>query len=136
MGHTSVYEYFGVLQVKPLLEATRMDEVIAAKDDEIRKVKEVADKSVNELEELRKAHTAVVSERQVLLSDLAKERDHTAELDEERRLLANNKKNLEEYSHDLENRLVEEEEHMKKLADENKKLQQNFQDIEDQYVFL
>lgn len=132
-AYTSI---FGVLQVKPLLEATRMDEVIAAKDDEIRKVKEVADKSVNELEELRKMHSAVVSERQVLLSDLAKERDHTAELDEERRLLANNKKNLEEYSHDLENRLVEEEEHLKKLADENKKLQQNFQDIEDQYVFL
>ena len=118
--------------MKPLLQATRMDEVIAAKDDEIKKVKEVADKTSGELEDLRKAHTAVVSERQVLLADLTKERDHTAELDEERRLLANNKKNLEEYSHDLENRLGEEEEHLKKLVDENKKLQQNFQDVEDQ----
>ena len=122
------------LQVKPLLQATRMDEVIATKDDEIKKVKEVADKTSSELEELRKTHTVVVTERQALLADLTKERDHTAELDEERRLLANNKKNLEEYSHDLENRIGEEEEHLKKLVDENKKLQQNFQDLEDQYA--
>lgn len=59
---------FKSLQVKPLLQVTRQEEELQAKDEELMKVKEKQTKVEAELEEMERKHQQVCVQNQLLMS--------------------------------------------------------------------
>uniref|UniRef100_A0A8C1M6Q7 Myosin-9 n=1 Tax=Cyprinus carpio TaxID=7962 RepID=A0A8C1M6Q7_CYPCA len=104
-------------KVKPLLQVSRQEEEMQAKDEELNKVRE---KQVLNMEKM------------ALQEQLQAEMDLCAEADEMRNRLVAKKQELEEILHDLEARVEEEEERANHLQTEKKKMQQNIADLEQQ----
>uniref|UniRef100_A0A8C7M7L3 Myosin-9 n=1 Tax=Oncorhynchus kisutch TaxID=8019 RepID=A0A8C7M7L3_ONCKI len=108
-------------KVKPLLQVSRQEEEMQAKDDELSKVKE------------RQEYAEIqLAEKQALQEQLQAETELCAEAEEMRARLAAKKQELEEILHDLEARVEEEEERATHLQTEKKKMQQNITDLEQQ----
>uniref|UniRef100_A0A8C7DAZ4 Myosin heavy chain 10 n=1 Tax=Oncorhynchus kisutch TaxID=8019 RepID=A0A8C7DAZ4_ONCKI len=110
-------------KVKPLLQVTRQEEEMQAKDDELVKVKEKQTKVEGEL---------LIEEKNILAEQLQAETELFAEAEEMRARLAAKKQELEEILHDLESRVEEEEERTQGLQSEKKKMQSHIQDLEEQ----
>ncbi|XP_043936530.1 myosin-10-like isoform X2 [Protopterus annectens] len=119
-------------KVKPLLQVTRQDEVVQAKDVELQKVKEKQLMVEMDLNELQRKHQQLVEEKSILAEQLQAETELFAEAEEMRARLASKKQELEEILHDLESRVEEEEERNQQLQNEKKKMQQHVQDLEEQ----
>uniref|UniRef100_A0A671PBW3 Myosin-9 n=1 Tax=Sinocyclocheilus anshuiensis TaxID=1608454 RepID=A0A671PBW3_9TELE len=114
-------------KVKPLLQVSRQEEEMQAKDEELNKVREkqmVAEQQLKEME--------LSTEKLALQEQLQAEMDLCAEADEMRNRLVAKKQELEEILHDLEARVEEEEERANHLQTEKKKMQQNIADLEQQ----
>uniref|UniRef100_A0AAR2LTJ0 Myosin-9 n=1 Tax=Pygocentrus nattereri TaxID=42514 RepID=A0AAR2LTJ0_PYGNA len=109
-------------KVKPLLQVSRQEEEMQAKEDELNKVKEKQLHAEKQLEDMELA----------LQEQLQAEMDLCAEADEMRNRLVAKKQELEEILHDLEARVEEEEERANHLQTEKKKMQQNITDLEQQ----
>uniref|UniRef100_A0A8D0EBA9 Myosin heavy chain 10 n=1 Tax=Salvator merianae TaxID=96440 RepID=A0A8D0EBA9_SALMN len=114
-------------KVKPLLQVTRQEEELQAKDEELLKVKEKQTKVEAELEEMERKH-----QQNILAEQLQAETELFAEAEEMRARLAAKKQELEEILHDLESRVEEEEERNQVLQNEKKKMQAHIQDLEEQ----
>uniref|UniRef100_A0A8C5SJN2 Myosin heavy chain 11 n=1 Tax=Laticauda laticaudata TaxID=8630 RepID=A0A8C5SJN2_LATLA len=114
-------------KVKPLLQVTRQEEEMQAKDEELKMVKERQFKAEAELKEL-----ALNEEKNLLQEQLQAETELYAEAEEMRIRLAAKKQELEEILHEMEARIEEEEERGQQLQAEKKKLQQQMLDLEDQ----
>uniref|UniRef100_A0A4W4GWX0 Myosin, heavy chain 10, non-muscle n=1 Tax=Electrophorus electricus TaxID=8005 RepID=A0A4W4GWX0_ELEEL len=113
-------------KVKPLLQVTRQEEEMQAKDEELEKVKE---KQVKD-----RVHSVFVSvgaqlleEKNILAEQLQAETELFAEAEEMRARLVAKKQELEEILHDLESRVEEEEERNQGLQNEKKKMQSHIQ---------
>ncbi|XP_063265425.1 myosin-10 [Prinia subflava] len=121
-------------KVKPLLQVTRQEEELQAKDEELMKVKEKQTKVEAELEEMERKHQQVLEEKNILAEQLQAETELFAEAEEMRARLAAKKQELEEILHDLESRVEEEEERNQILQNEKKKMQGcvSSQDLEEQ----
>uniref|UniRef100_A0A8C3J1K8 Myosin heavy chain 10 n=2 Tax=Emydidae TaxID=8476 RepID=A0A8C3J1K8_CHRPI len=119
-------------KVKPLLQVTRQEEELQAKDEELLKVKEKQTKVEAELEEMERKHQQVLEEKNILAEQLQAETELFAEAEEMRARLAAKKQELEEILHDLESRVEEEEERNQGLQNEKKKMQAHIQDLEEQ----
>ncbi|NXM17113.1 MYH10 protein, partial [Ploceus nigricollis] len=119
-------------KVKPLLQVTRQEEELQAKDEELMKVKEKQTKVEAELEEMERKHQQVLEEKNILAEQLQAETELFAEAEEMRARLAAKKQELEEILHDLESRVEEEEERNQILQNEKKKMQGHIQDVEEQ----
>ncbi|XP_034043550.1 myosin-10 isoform X2 [Thalassophryne amazonica] len=119
-------------KVKPLLQVTRQEEELQAKDEELVKVKEKQLKVENELIEMERKHQQLVEEKNILAEQLQAETELFAEAEEMRARLASRKQELEEILHDLESRVEEEEERNQSLQNEKKKMQSHIQDLEEQ----
>ncbi|XP_074553157.1 myosin-10 isoform X3 [Halichoeres trimaculatus] len=119
-------------KVKPLLQVTRQEEEMQAKDEELVKVKEKQTKVEGELVEMERKHQQLVEEKNILAEQLQAETELFAEAEEMRARLASKKQELEEILHDLESRLEEEEERTQGLQNEKKKMQSHIQDLEEQ----
>ncbi|XP_039356841.1 myosin-10 isoform X4 [Mauremys reevesii] len=119
-------------KVKPLLQVTRQEEELQAKDEELLKVKEKQTKVEAELEEMGRKHQQIVEEKNILAEQLQAETELFAEAEEMRARLAAKKQELEEILHDLESRVEEEEERNQVLQNEKKKMQAHIQDLEEQ----
>uniref|UniRef100_A0A8U8CHT8 Uncharacterized protein n=1 Tax=Geospiza parvula TaxID=87175 RepID=A0A8U8CHT8_GEOPR len=107
-------------KVKPLLQVTRQEEELQAKDEELMKVKE------------KQTKVEVLEEKNILAEQLQAETELFAEAEEMRARLAAKKQELEEILHDLESRVEEEEERNQILQNEKKKMQGHIQDLEEQ----
>ncbi|NXN12860.1 MYH10 protein, partial [Indicator maculatus] len=118
--------------VKPLLQVTRQEEELQAKDEELMKVKEKQTKVEAELEEMERKHQQLLEEKNILAEQLQAETELFAEAEEMRARLAAKKQELEEILHDLESRVEEEEERNQILQNEKKKMQGHIQDLEEQ----
>uniref|UniRef100_A0A8C1XGI7 Myosin-9 n=1 Tax=Cyprinus carpio TaxID=7962 RepID=A0A8C1XGI7_CYPCA len=105
-------------KVKPLLQVSRQEEEMQAKDEELNKVRE--------------KQVVLNMEKMALQEQLQAEMDLCAEADEMRNRLVAKKQELEEILHDLEARVEEEEERANHLQTEKKKMQQNIADLEQQ----
>uniref|UniRef100_A0A665XBU1 Myosin-10 n=1 Tax=Echeneis naucrates TaxID=173247 RepID=A0A665XBU1_ECHNA len=116
-------------KVKPLLQVTRQEEELQAKDEELIKVKERQLKVENELVEMERKHQ---QEKNILAEQLHAETELFAEAEEMRVRLLSRKQELEEILHDLESRVEEEEERNQSLQNEKKKMQSHIQDLEEQ----
>uniref|UniRef100_A0A8D3E3H8 Myosin heavy chain 10 n=1 Tax=Scophthalmus maximus TaxID=52904 RepID=A0A8D3E3H8_SCOMX len=110
-------------KVKPLLQVTRQEEEMQAKDEELVKVKEKQTKVEGEL---------LMEEKNILAEQLQAETELFAEAEEMRARLSSKKQELEEILHDLESRLEEEEERTQGMQNEKKKMQSHIQDLEEQ----
>ncbi|RVE69110.1 hypothetical protein OJAV_G00074670 [Oryzias javanicus] len=119
-------------KVKPLLQVTRQEEEMQAKDEELVKVKEKQMKVEGELVEMERKHQQLLEEKNILAEQLQAETELFAEAEEMRARLASKKQELEEILHDLESRLEEEEERTQGLQNEKKKMQSHVQDLEEQ----
>uniref|UniRef100_A0A3Q3IGA7 Myosin, heavy chain 10, non-muscle n=1 Tax=Monopterus albus TaxID=43700 RepID=A0A3Q3IGA7_MONAL len=119
-------------KVKPLLQVTRQEEEMQAKDEELVKVKEKQTKVEGELMEMERKHQQLMEEKNILAEQLQAETELFAEAEEMRARLASKKQELEEILHDLESRLEEEEERTQSLQNEKKKMQSHVQDLEEQ----
>ncbi|XDV12194.1 hypothetical protein PO909_000912 [Leuciscus waleckii] len=119
-------------KVKPLLQVSRQEEEMQAKDDELHKVREKQQFAEQQLQELEVKQKQLSAEKMALQEQLQAEMDLCAEADEMRNRLVAKKQELEEILHDLEARVEEEEERANHLQTEKKKMQQNIADLEQQ----
>ncbi|XP_012723291.2 myosin-9 isoform X1 [Fundulus heteroclitus] len=119
-------------KVKPLLQVSRQEEEMQAKDEELHKVKEKHLQAEQQLQEMEAKQQQLSAEKQALQEQLQAETELCAEAEEMRARLAAKKNELEEILHDLEARVEEEEERASHLAAEKKKMQQNITDLEQQ----
>ncbi|XP_074539208.1 uncharacterized protein myh14 isoform X1 [Halichoeres trimaculatus] len=119
-------------KVKPLLQVTRQDEEIQAREAQLQKAKDNLTRVEQDYTELDRKHAQLVEEKAVLADQLQAEAELFAEAEEMRARLAARKQELEEVLGELESRLEEEEERGVQLTNEKKKMQQNIQDLEEQ----
>ncbi|XP_076871464.1 myosin-9a [Brachyhypopomus gauderio] len=119
-------------KVKPLLEVTRKEEEMQAKDEELEKVKEKQLQIEEQLQEYESKHQQLNAEKLALQEQLQAETELCAEAEEMRARLASRQQELEDILHDLESRVEEEEERVVHLQTEKKKMQQNITDLEQQ----
>ncbi|XP_053090908.1 myosin-10 isoform X2 [Pangasianodon hypophthalmus] len=119
-------------KVKPLLQVTRQDEEIQAREAQLQKAKENLSKVEHDYVELERKHQQLLEEKSVLTDQLQAEAELFAEAEEMRARLASRKQELEEVLGELEGRLEEEEERGAQLANEKKRMQQHVQDLEEQ----
>uniref|UniRef100_A0A8C3RLP2 Myosin-9 n=3 Tax=Chelydra serpentina TaxID=8475 RepID=A0A8C3RLP2_CHESE len=119
-------------KVKPLLQVSRQEEEMMAKEEELVKVKERQLAAENRLTEMESLQTQLVAEKLQLQEQLQAETELCAEAEEIRARLTAKKQELEEICHDLEARVEEEEERCQHLQVEKKKMQQNIQELEEQ----
>ncbi|XP_019125072.1 myosin-9 isoform X1 [Larimichthys crocea] len=119
-------------KVKPLLQVSRQEEEMLAKDEELNKVKEKHMYAEQQLHDLEEKQQQLNAEKMALQEQLQAETELCAEAEEMRARLAARKQELEEILHDLEARVEEEEERASQLLGEKKKMQQNIGDLEQQ----
>ncbi|XP_036407940.1 myosin-9-like isoform X1 [Megalops cyprinoides] len=119
-------------KVKPLLQVSRQEEEMQAKDEELMKVKEKQQYAEQQLQEMEAKQQQLCAEKMALQEQLQAETELCAEAEEMRARLAAKKQELEEILHDLEARVEEEEERATQLQTEKKKMQQNIADLEQQ----
>ncbi|KAM9792697.1 myosin-9-like [Neosynchiropus ocellatus] len=119
-------------KVKPLLQVTRQEEEMVAKEEELAKVKEKEQQAQEQLQEYESKQQQLNAEKLALQEQLQAETELCAEAEEMRARLATKKQELEETLNDIESRLEEEEEHVAQLITERKKMQQNITELEQQ----
>ncbi|XP_074082933.1 myosin-9 [Macrotis lagotis] len=119
-------------KVKPLLQVSRQEEEMMAKEEELVKVKEKQLAAENRLTEMETLQSQLMAEKLQLQEQLQAETELCAEAEELRARLTAKKQELEEICHDLEARVEEEEERCQHLQTEKKKMQQNIQELEEQ----
>uniref|UniRef100_A0A4W5RPQ7 Myosin-9 n=1 Tax=Hucho hucho TaxID=62062 RepID=A0A4W5RPQ7_9TELE len=119
-------------KVKPLLQVTRQEEEMQAREDELEKTKARQQQSEEQLQEFEAKHQQLNAEKLALQEQLQAETELCAEAEEMRSKLATRKQELEEILHDLESRVEEEEERVTQLQAERKKMQTNITDLEQQ----
>ncbi|XP_029927553.1 myosin-10 isoform X2 [Myripristis murdjan] len=119
-------------KVKPLLQVTRQDEEIQAREAELQKAKDKLGRVEMDYTELDRKHAQLMEEKAVLADQLQAEAELFAEAEEMRARLASRKQELEEVLSELETRLEEEEERSAQMANEKKRMQQHVQDLEEQ----
>ncbi|XP_033088717.1 myosin-9 isoform X1 [Trachypithecus francoisi] len=119
-------------KVKPLLQVSRQEEEMMAKEEELVKVREKQLAAENRLTEMETLQSQLVAEKLQLQEQLQAETELCAEAEELRARLTAKKQELEEICHDLEARVEEEEERCQHLQAEKKKMQQNIQELEEQ----
>nr|XP_055065680.1 myosin-10 isoform X4 [Misgurnus anguillicaudatus] len=119
-------------KVKPLLQVTRQDEEIQAREAQLLKAKENLSKLELDFSELDRKNQQLMEEKSVLTDQLQAEAELFAEAEEMRARLANRKQELEDVLAELESRLEEEEERNVQLTNEKKRTQQHVQDLEEQ----
>ncbi|XP_006865288.1 PREDICTED: myosin-9 [Chrysochloris asiatica] len=119
-------------KVKPLLQVSRQEEEMMAKEEELVKVREKQVAAENRLTEMETLQSQLMAEKLQLQEQLQAETELCAEAEELRARLTAKKQELEEICHDLEARVEEEEERCQHLQTEKKKMQQNIQELEEQ----
>ncbi|XP_075888707.1 myosin-9-like isoform X2 [Nelusetta ayraudi] len=119
-------------KVKPLLQVSRQEEEMMAKDEELFKVKERHVHAEQQIRELEDKQQQLSSEKMALQEQLQAETELCAEAEEMRVRLSARKQELEEILHDMEARLEEEDERVNALSTDKKKMQQNIIDLEQQ----
>lgn len=119
-------------KVKPLLQVTRQDEVVQAKDAELKAVKEKAEKQDFELKSIREQAEQLAAEKLELAEELHNEREICAEASEAKERLLARKKELEEILEDMEDQLQRSDKSRLDLETDRVKREQMIRDLEEQ----
>ncbi|KAG5443779.1 Myosin heavy chain, non-muscle [Clonorchis sinensis] len=119
-------------KVRPLLTVTRQEEVVAAKEDELRKVREALEKITNELAELQRSYEKLTKEKTQLQAELEQEHESNQNIQAERLRLLERIQNLEDEFMEMENKGVEEKVKLQNADLEIKRLKEQVADLSDQ----
>ncbi|XP_057699877.1 myosin-9-like isoform X2 [Corythoichthys intestinalis] len=119
-------------KVKPLLQVSRQEEEMLAKDEELQKIKERQLQAEEQLQQYEGKLHQLNADKLALQEQLQAETELCAEAEETRARFATQKQELEEILHDMEARLEEEEERIEQMQSERKKMQQNISELEQQ----
>uniref|UniRef100_A0A8C2Q375 Myosin, heavy chain 14, non-muscle n=1 Tax=Cyprinus carpio TaxID=7962 RepID=A0A8C2Q375_CYPCA len=127
-------------KVKPLLQVTRQDEEIQAREAQLQKAKDNLTKLEHDFSELDKKNQQLMEEKSVLTDQLQAEAELFAEAEEMRARLASRKQELEDvlgsvnitvsFSQDLEEQLEEEEGTRQRLQLEKVTLESKVKSLE------
>ncbi|XP_031419982.1 myosin-9a isoform X2 [Clupea harengus] len=119
-------------KVKPLLQVTRQEEEMFAREEELEKVKEMQQQAEQQLKDFEHKQEQIMVEKMALQEQLQAEMELCAEAEEVRGRLTARQQELEDILHDLESRVEEEEERVTHLQTDKKKMQQNISELEQQ----
>ncbi|CAH8675825.1 unnamed protein product [Schistosoma rodhaini] len=119
-------------KVRPLLTVTRQEDLVAVKEEELRKIREQMEKVVNELNEMQRSYEKLSNEKIQLNAELQQEHDSNQNLQTERDRLREKLQTLEEDYMELENRDSEEKSKLHNLEAEQKRLLEQISDLSDQ----
>ncbi|XP_061839948.1 myosin-9-like isoform X1 [Nerophis lumbriciformis] len=119
-------------KVKPLLQVSRQEEEMLAKEEELQKIKDRQLQAEDQIKQYESKQQQLSAEKLALQEQLQAETELCAEAEEMRCRLAAKKQELEEILHDMEARLEEEDERVGQLHGERKKMQQNINELEQQ----
>ncbi|XP_061883034.1 myosin-9-like isoform X2 [Entelurus aequoreus] len=119
-------------KVKPLLQVSRQEEEMLAKEEELQKIKDRQLQADEQIKQYESKQQQLSAEKLALQEQLQAETELCAEAEEMRCRLAAKKQELEEILHDMEARLEEEDERVGQLHSERKKMQQNINELEQQ----
>jgi len=119
-------------KVKPLLDVTRQEEDLNAKEKELKAMSEQKEKIEVELKKYEQRLNQMLQEKQVLNEQLRQEVEMHAETEDMRARAAAKKVELEDIFRDMEARLDDEEERNQMLQQDKKRMQQTVKDLEDQ----
>ncbi|CAH8583032.1 unnamed protein product [Schistosoma turkestanicum] len=119
-------------KVRPLLTVTRQEDLVALKEEELRKIREQMEKVVNDLSELQRSYEKLSNEKAQLNAELQQEHDSNQNLQTERDRLREKLQALEEDYMELENKDNEEKSKLHNLEAEQKRLLEQISDLSDQ----
>ncbi|TPP57426.1 Non-muscle myosin II heavy chain [Fasciola gigantica] len=119
-------------KVRPLLTVTRQEEIVAAKEDELRKVREALEKITGEHGEVQRAYEKLTKEKNQLHAELQQEHESNQNMQTERVRLLEKLQALEEEYADVENRSLEDKAKLQTFELEQKRLQERITDLSDQ----
>ncbi|KAH8868764.1 Myosin heavy chain, non-muscle [Schistosoma japonicum] len=119
-------------KVRPLLTVTRQEDLVAVKEEELRKIREQLEKVVNDLNELQRSYEKLSNEKAQLNAELQQEHDSNQNLQTERDRLREKLQALEEDYMELENKDNEEKSKLHTLEAEQKRLLEQISDLSDQ----
>ncbi|CAI4225395.1 unnamed protein product [Auanema sp. JU1783] len=119
-------------KVKPLLTVINHNAAMAAKEDELKILKEKLDKIEVEQTEYNTRMEQLMAERNILQEQLQQEADGSAELEETKNRLSIKKNELEELVTEMRERIMEEEQRVQNMNDEKRKLSETVRDLEEQ----
>uniref|UniRef100_A0A0K0G4P8 Myosin heavy chain n=1 Tax=Strongyloides venezuelensis TaxID=75913 RepID=A0A0K0G4P8_STRVS len=119
-------------KVKPLLQVTNKEAEISAKNEELRVIQEKLVKLSAENEEILCRQSQLLSERQLLQSQIQQETDEKAEIEESFIMIKNRHEELRQAYDELSSRCEEEDQKFQSLGQEKKKLEETIRDLEEQ----
>ncbi|CAH8469517.1 unnamed protein product [Dicrocoelium dendriticum] len=119
-------------KVRPLLAVTRQEELVAAKEDELRKVQEALEKITTDHTEVQRAYEKLTKEKNQLQAELAQEHESSQNVLEERMRLLEKVRALEEDYLDLESKGAEDKTKLQAAEHEMKRLKEQLADVSDQ----
>ncbi|XP_052268175.1 myosin-10-like [Dreissena polymorpha] len=118
--------------VKPLLQVTGQEEKMHVVEIEMNKYKENLDRAKTEMEELERKYAQIIQEKNIPNEQLQAEAEMVEEAREASDRLKVRNDELEDYLHDIRERMEEQEEKVAAMLEERKKYNQTIQDLEDQ----
>ncbi|KAF7232777.1 hypothetical protein EG68_07882 [Paragonimus skrjabini miyazakii] len=119
-------------KVRPLLTVTRQEEVVAAKEDELRKVHETLEKVNTEHAEVQRAYEKLTKEKNQLQAELAQEHESNQNMQSERVRLLERLQALEDELVDVETKGTEDKVKLQTYELEQKRLKEQIADLSDQ----
>ncbi|CAH8641262.1 unnamed protein product [Heterobilharzia americana] len=119
-------------KVRPLLTVTRQEDLVAVKEEELRKIREQMEKVTSDLSEVQRAYEKLSNEKAQLNAELQQEHDSNQNLQMERDRLREKLQALEEDYVELENKDNEEKSRLHALEAEQKRLLEQLTDLSDQ----
>eukprot|EP00118_Oscarella_pearsei_P003363 m.14044 g.14044 ORF g.14044 m.14044 type:complete len:1988 (+) comp25432_c0_seq1:98-6061(+) len=118
-------------KVKPLLNVTRQEDEMRAKEKELKDIVNRTEKSEFEMKELQRTYQQILTEKASLAEQLQQETENASELEEARNSLAKRKMELEDLFKDTEARLADEEEKNDQLMHEKQQKDLQIHELED-----
>uniref|UniRef100_A0A1I8HGS0 Paramyosin n=1 Tax=Macrostomum lignano TaxID=282301 RepID=A0A1I8HGS0_9PLAT len=119
-------------KVRPLLQVTRQEEVVQAKDAEIRQLREAGDRAATELADYKQSYAQLSAESHAMRDELQRERDSLAEAEDAREKLSAKSAELSALLEELRLQLEEEYAKCGRLESERRAGQQLLADTEEQ----
>ncbi|KAL2100734.1 hypothetical protein ACEWY4_002495 [Coilia grayii] len=116
-------------KVKPLLQVARQEDMMKAKEEELRVAMEKTAEMVEKLKDLEGKMATLSQEKNDLALALAAEQDTTADAEERCSQLMKQKGNMEEQIQDLKERLEEEESTASQLTAQKRKVETELVDL-------
>ncbi|KII63266.1 Myosin-10 [Thelohanellus kitauei] len=118
------------IRIKPLLQVTRREEEMHAKEEELKRARDKVDKVEAEVKDMESKINQLQTEKANFMAKIQKDGDMIADLDERLNDLSNKKTELEDVIAEMEQQLQEEDQKVRQTKEELSKVQAILKDTE------